>query len=44
MEGSRLVLAASAIGTGVASALVYVFLTLGASESWWEREWDGERR
>lgn len=34
MEGSRLVLAAPAIGTGRASTLVAVLLTLGAGESW----------
>lgn len=42
VEGSRLVSAAPPIGTGGAATLVHVFLTSGASESWWERGWDGK--
>lgn len=42
VEGSRLVLAVPPIGTGGADTLVHVFLTSGASESWWGRGWDGK--
>lgn len=40
VEGSRLVSAAPPVGTGSAAALVHIFLTSGAGESWWGRGWD----